>query len=44
VEWSNILTQELENFWKDLGILNCSSNEWSLETDIMKWALRFCVT
>ncbi|RIB00300.1 cytochrome P450 [Gigaspora rosea] len=41
VEWSNKLTQELENYWEYLGKLNLSSNEWSLETDITNWAHRF---
>ncbi|RIB30216.1 cytochrome P450 [Gigaspora rosea] len=46
VEWSNILTQELEKYWESLGKLSLSNDnlqdhEWSLETDITKWAHRF---
>ncbi|RIB01384.1 hypothetical protein C2G38_2231014, partial [Gigaspora rosea] len=41
IERSNILTKELEEYWKYVGKLNISSYEWSLETDITKWALRF---
>ncbi|RIB30389.1 cytochrome P450 [Gigaspora rosea] len=41
IERSNILTKELEEYWKYVGKLNILSYEWSLETDITKWALRF---
>ncbi|KAF0480821.1 cytochrome P450 [Gigaspora margarita] len=41
VERSNILTKELEEYWKCVGQLNISSYKWSLEIDITRWALRF---
>ncbi|RIB15981.1 cytochrome P450 [Gigaspora rosea] len=48
VKWINILTQELEVYWKSLANLKLSNgnlqsvkNEWQLEIDMKKWARRF---
>ncbi|RIB01881.1 cytochrome P450 [Gigaspora rosea] len=48
VKWMNVLTQELEEYWKSLANLKLSNdnlqhskNECQLEIDMKKWARRF---
>ncbi|KAF0376318.1 cytochrome P450 [Gigaspora margarita] len=48
VKWINVLTQELEGYWKFLANLKLPNdnlqndkNEWQLEIDISKWARSF---
>ncbi|KAF0356957.1 cytochrome P450 [Gigaspora margarita] len=47
VKWTNIMTQELEDYWKSLGNLNLSKdnlkneNDWQIEIDMAEWARRF---
>ncbi|RIB07067.1 cytochrome P450 [Gigaspora rosea] len=47
VKWTNIMSQELEGYWKSLGNLNLSKdnlknlNDWQLEIDMAEWVRRF---
>ncbi|KAF0448590.1 cytochrome P450 [Gigaspora margarita] len=48
VKWINVLTQELEGYWKSLANLKLpndnlqnNKNEWQLEIDLSKWARSF---
>ncbi|RIB03872.1 cytochrome P450 [Gigaspora rosea] len=47
VKWTNIMSQELEGYWKPLGNLNLSKdnlkflNDWQIEIDMAEWARRF---
>ncbi|RIB01883.1 cytochrome P450 [Gigaspora rosea] len=48
VKWMNVLTQELEGYWKSLvnlklpnGNLQNDKNDWQFEIDISKWARSF---
>ncbi|KAF0430585.1 cytochrome P450 [Gigaspora margarita] len=41
IKWSYLLFEELEGYWKSLGLANSDGEEWTLETDFSKWFQRF---
>ncbi|KAF0493589.1 cytochrome P450 [Gigaspora margarita] len=41
IKWSYLLFEELEGYWKSLGLANSDGEEWTFETDYSKWIHRF---